>query len=94
MTLSEEQDNGEAGITKHREERGDQHIEQEVARQRSEDHLDARRLDHRPRRDADPLQGEDDESEPDQDASKTTDGLGLPCEEQHHADKDQQWREP
>ena len=79
ITLSEasaatQQHDGEARVAEHREQRGDQHVEQHVAGERGEDHLDAGRL-RRPACAAthDPLQREDDEAEADQDAPEAAD---------------------
>ena len=90
----EQQHDGETRVAKHRQERRDQHVEQEIARERREDDLDAGRLDDRSCGDADPLQRENDESEADQDPPEAADGLGLAREEQHDADEDKQRREP
>jgi hypothetical protein len=90
----EQQDDREARIAQHRQQRRDEHVEQHVAGQRREDHLDARGLDDGLGGDRDPLQREHDEPEADQDATEASDLRALSRQEQHDADEDQQWREP
>ena len=89
-----QQHDGKARVAQDRHQRGDQYVEQHVAGQRREDHLDAGCLDDRLRRDRDPLQREHDEAEPDQHAPELADRIRLPGEEEHDADEDQQRRKP
>jgi hypothetical protein len=80
---------GEARIAQDREHRGDEHVEQHVARQRGEDHLHTGGLHERLGRDRDPLQREDDEPEADEDAAEAPDVGRLLGEEQRDADEDE-----
>ena len=75
----DQQHDGEARVAQDREQRGDQHVEQHVAGQRREDHLDAGGLHDRLGGDRDPLQREHDEAEPDQDAAEAADVGRLPA---------------
>ena len=90
----DQQHDGETRVAQDRHQRGDQHAEQHVARQRGQDHLDAGGLDDRLGRDRDPLQREHDEAEADQHAPEPADRVGLPGEEEHDADEDQERRQP
>ena len=73
----DQQHDREARIAQHRQQRRDQHVEQQVAGQRREDDFDAGGLDDGACRHADPLQREDDEPESDQDAPEAADGARL-----------------
>ena len=80
-----EQHHRKAGIGKHGEYRGDEHVEQHVAGQRAEDDLHPCASGQRLRGKHDQLQRQDDQTEPDQNAAETTELARLAAHEKRHA---------
>ncbi|KHL68200.1 hypothetical protein SF06_28530 [Pseudomonas flexibilis] len=89
-----EQHRSQAGIAEQGEQRADQRVEQDVAGQLGEQHLDAGGFGDRLCGGDDQLQRQQDQPDADLYAAELADACLPARQEQHHADQDQQRRQP
>ena len=90
----DQQHHGQAGVGQHRQHRADDDVEQDLVRQGDEQRPDLGRFGQRPGGGDDQLQRQGDQPEADQHPAERADAAVLARDEDHHADEDQERREP
>ena len=89
-----QQHDRQTGVSQHRQQRAGSDLQQQVAGQRRQQRLDRGRLREHAGRNRHQAQRQQHQAQSDQDAPDATRRGRLACNEQHHADKNEQGRQP